>query len=74
MVGAPDHSYLRWTVDRPDDLEFVRAVYGRLDAEGRIFGMDDVLALLRREPGLLELLAGLDGDEGYRRSLARDAV
>jgi spore coat polysaccharide biosynthesis protein SpsF len=74
LVGEPDHSHLRWTVDRPEDLEFVRAVYGRLDAGGRVFGMDDVLALLRREPGLLHLNAGLDADEGYRRSLARDAV
>jgi spore coat polysaccharide biosynthesis protein SpsF (cytidylyltransferase family) len=42
----------RWTVDHPEDLEFVRAVVARL---GRDCGYRDVLALLAREPGLREI-------------------
>jgi len=48
-----DHGNERWTVDFPEDLAFVRAVYERLGDEE--FGWRDVLALLEREPELREL-------------------
>jgi spore coat polysaccharide biosynthesis protein SpsF len=47
-----DLSDLRWTVDTPDDLAFVRAVYERLYAANPAFELDDVLALVRSEPAL----------------------
>jgi spore coat polysaccharide biosynthesis protein SpsF (cytidylyltransferase family) len=46
----------RWTVDHPEDLEFVRAVVDRL---GRACGYRGILALLEREPELRALNAGL---------------
>lgn len=49
---SDDHSNLRWTVDRPDDLEFVRAVYDALYGTTPDFLQDDILALLARTPGL----------------------
>jgi spore coat polysaccharide biosynthesis protein SpsF len=48
-----DHGEERWTVDFPEDLEFVRAVYGRLGDDS--FGWRQVLELLEREPELREL-------------------
>jgi spore coat polysaccharide biosynthesis protein SpsF len=55
-VGNVEHSEdlsdLRWTVDTPGDLEFVRAVYERLYGEAPDFELDDVLTLVRSEPGL----------------------
>ncbi len=48
-----DHGAERWTVDFPEDLEFVRAVYARLGADD--FGWRDVLELLEREPELRQL-------------------
>ncbi len=62
---------LRWTVDDPGDLEFVRAVYGRL-GRGDGFGMEDVLALLAKEPALEELNMGTVRNEGYYKSLAAE--
>lgn len=47
----------RLTLDYPDDLELVRAVYERLYKSGRVFTLSDVLSLLEAEPGLLELNA-----------------
>src|SRR5215470_2422482 len=42
---------LRWTVDHPKDLEFVRAVYARLwPTNGHGFGYREVLRLLDEEP------------------------
>jgi spore coat polysaccharide biosynthesis protein SpsF len=52
---AVDEGEVRWTVDRPDDLEFVRAVYDALYAADPAFSSDDVRALVRGRPDLLHL-------------------
>jgi spore coat polysaccharide biosynthesis protein SpsF len=54
VTAAEDYSHYRWTVDTPEDLEFVRAVYCRLKTAGQ-FGIQEVLELLRREPELQEI-------------------
>jgi spore coat polysaccharide biosynthesis protein SpsF len=56
VVSAEDLSRQRWTVDTPEDLAFVRAVYERL-GNSDLFSWRDVLALLAEEPGLAELNA-----------------
>ena len=55
VTQSRDFSHLRWTVDLPEDLEFVRAVYDALYDENPEFGQAEVLALLDREPGLVRL-------------------
>ena len=40
-----DLAALRWTVDNPDDLAFVRKVYDHLYARNPMFTSDDILAL-----------------------------
>jgi len=52
MADSSDHSALRWTVDLPDDLSFVRAVYEHLYPQNPEFEYEDVLALLERHPEL----------------------
>jgi spore coat polysaccharide biosynthesis protein SpsF len=54
VTGDTDLGSLRWTVDTPEDLEFVRAVYARLK-DNPMFLWRDVVDLLDREPELLEL-------------------
>lgn len=49
-----DYSSYRWTVDAPEDLELVRAIYARLK-DNPMFGWRDVLDLLGREPALADL-------------------
>jgi spore coat polysaccharide biosynthesis protein SpsF len=46
---------VRWTVDRPDDLELVRAIYEALYAAKPDFTSDDVRAFLRGRPDLARL-------------------
>ncbi len=53
-----DYGNLRWTVDTPEDLEFVRQVYARLGG-GHEFGWRDVLALVEAEPELASINAGV---------------
>ena len=55
LTADQDYSAWRWTVDEPEDLAFVRAVYAALHAQVPDFGMADVLDLLHREPELCSI-------------------
>ncbi|MDQ7088769.1 MAG: hypothetical protein Q9Q13_13335 [Acidobacteriota bacterium] len=58
LESAEDHSRLRWTVDTPEDLAFVREVYQALDRpSGKPFGWRRILELLERRPELLRINA-----------------
>ena len=52
VTSDEDRADWRWTIDTPDDLEFVREIYRRLDADGN-FGWLDVVALLDDAPELM---------------------
>ena len=72
LRGNPNLSTLRWTVDAPEDFEFVRRVYEALYPANPEFRLRDILALLEREPSLQELNAGHRRNEGYQKSLTQD--
>lgn len=63
-------SNLRWTVDRMEDLEFVKALVSRIK-KSPIF-MKDILRVLENEPDLTNLNKNYTMDEGYIRSLEND--
>jgi len=52
VTSDVDRSDWRWTIDTPEDIEFVREIYRRLDSRGD-FGWQDVVALLENEPSLM---------------------
>jgi len=56
VTSDVDRADWRWTVDAPEDLAFVRAVYERL-GQGNDFSWLDVVALLTREPDLRSINA-----------------
>lgn len=45
LSQSPSLAHLRWTVDHPADLDFVRHVYGALHAANPDFGMAQIAAL-----------------------------
>jgi spore coat polysaccharide biosynthesis protein SpsF len=63
---APDRSRLRWTVDVPDDLAFVREVYARLYDENPDFLQADILGLLEQHPELDRTDASVARNAGSR--------
>jgi len=73
VKNGRDLSSLRWTVDLPQDLDFVRRVYESLGAN-RCFGMEEVLTLLQASPELGRINAGIGVNEGYIKSLREDGV
>ncbi len=68
-----DRSRLRWTVDEPEDFEFVRQVYERLYPKNPRFSTADILALLEKEPELQRINARFERNEGTKKSLLADA-
>jgi spore coat polysaccharide biosynthesis protein SpsF len=52
--GDVDYSHYRWTLDTPEDLSLLRAIYSRFDNRDD-FRWQDVIALMEREPELAEL-------------------
>jgi spore coat polysaccharide biosynthesis protein SpsF len=54
----PDYGSLRWTVDTPEDLEFVRAVYTAFEGRND-FTWLDVLTLVQQHPELSAINAGV---------------
>jgi len=67
-----DLSHLRWTVDEPEDLEFVRRVYESLYPVKPEFVTEDILALLERNPKLVKMNEGFRRNEGAMKSIERD--
>ena len=55
LTQDADEGEVRWTVDRPDDLDFVRAVYDALYAATPAFTSDEVRAFVRTRPDLAML-------------------
>lgn len=67
-----DLSGLRWTVDEPEDLDFVREVYAALLPQNPDFRMHHVLQLLARRPELSELNTRFTRNAGLARSIAEE--
>lgn len=57
LVQPEDHSHQRWTVDTPEDFELVRRILEALYPQKPEFDMQDVLALLERNPEWLAINA-----------------
>ena len=53
-----DFGEYRWTVDTPEDLEFIRQVYSRFDGRDE-FSWRDVLELVHNEPQLMQINAAV---------------
>jgi spore coat polysaccharide biosynthesis protein SpsF len=58
--AAENCSRYRWTLDTVEDWQFVEAVYVALNRPGKVFGMVEVLELLRDRPELAMLNAHVE--------------
>jgi spore coat polysaccharide biosynthesis protein SpsF (cytidylyltransferase family) len=74
ITQMEDQSNMRWTVDEPEDLEFVRRIYHALNGMKAPFQMEDVLHLIHRHPELAHINRGFICNEGYLKSLEEDQI
>lgn len=69
----PGLASLRWTLDTPADMDFIRAVVALLPSQ-RPPSHLEVLAVLEKEPQLLAINQSETRDEGLARSLRTEPV
>jgi spore coat polysaccharide biosynthesis protein SpsF (cytidylyltransferase family) len=69
---SSDLSGYRFTVDYQEDLIFVTKVYEELYSKNRIFGLDEILHLLKTDAEIFKLMPAPKRNEGYKRSLEED--
>lgn len=72
MACRQNLNRMRWTVDEPQDFEFIRQVYEELYGQNNDFSMQDILQLLKRRPALLTINQGIQRNEGLLKSLRED--
>jgi spore coat polysaccharide biosynthesis protein SpsF len=60
LALEPNLSHLRFTVDTPEDFAFITEIYEALYKKSPEFGLEEVLALLRERPELLEMNKGIE--------------
>ncbi len=71
VKNSTNLSYIRCTVDRIEDLKFVREIYSRLPQEKKTIHIKDIVKIVRKEPSLLAINSKIPFGEGYRKSLMR---
>ena len=59
----------RWTLDYRDDYVLISAIFEALYTTKRLFGIDDILALLARRPDLMYINSRYAGVNWYRHHL-----
>ncbi len=64
-------SHIRCTVDRLNDLKFVKIIYEKIN-DTKIITIKDILKIIEKEPKLVLLNNNIPFDEGYRKSLLTD--
>ena len=72
LRSPTDLSALRWTLDNPEDYEFINQIYRSLYTPLGIFLMTDILKLLAQKPELEKINSHITRNEGYEKSLSRD--
>jgi spore coat polysaccharide biosynthesis protein SpsF (cytidylyltransferase family) len=72
--GERDLSGLRWTVDEPEDFDFVTRIYEQLYPNDPAFTTADILNLLDRNPELSLMNSGIERNEGMKKSLVLDKL
>ena len=62
-----DYSNYRWTLDSYEDLLFTKEVYNKLYEKNKIFYFEDILQLLKKEPEIALINAGVKRSYLYNK-------
>lgn len=69
FVHEEDLSAWRWTLDKPEDFEFIRRIYGHFYPANPCFNYRDIISFLKANPEVLEINRGTVRNEGYLKTL-----
>jgi spore coat polysaccharide biosynthesis protein SpsF len=71
--NTTDLSNLRWTVDRIEDLKFIRKIYHYAKPK-TVFSMNTVLKILKNHPNLSKINTNISRNEGHISSSKKDKL
>jgi spore coat polysaccharide biosynthesis protein SpsF (cytidylyltransferase family) len=63
VINKIDLKELRWTVDYPEDFKFVKKIFEELYYKKKIFNMDDIINLLKKNPQINDINGKFKGGE-----------
>jgi spore coat polysaccharide biosynthesis protein SpsF len=66
LAAPEDYSQFRLTVDNEEDFQLIARIYQHF-APNALFGLEDILMLLRQQPELAALNRAYIGTEGYQQ-------
>ena len=62
-------SNIRITVDKKNDLKFVREIYKRISKKNKFITIEDIEKIISKEPSLLEINNDVDTDNEHKKFL-----
>lgn len=71
-VNDQDISSLRWTLDEPEDYDFIKIIYNALLPKNKYFDRIDILRFLSENPDIASINSKFYRNEGLTASLAHD--
>jgi spore coat polysaccharide biosynthesis protein SpsF len=74
LNSSVDLSGKRWTLDNPEDYEFIKKIFDNLYLVKPKFRMNDVLKFLETNPELEKINQSIKRNEGLEKSLKEDEV
>jgi len=72
LQNNEDFSYIRCTVDHPQDLDFVRKIYQKIPKNKPFVELNDILDIVRDDPKIVETNNMISFDEGTQKSYRED--
>jgi spore coat polysaccharide biosynthesis protein SpsF (cytidylyltransferase family) len=69
----PNLSNWRWTVDKPEDLEFVRSLFSLVENDISI-GYQDLIEIVNKNPSLRNINSKIVRNEGYNKSRLKEII
>lgn len=72
LESKKDLSHKRWTLDNPEDYEFIKLIYENLYNKNQLFGMEEILKFIDKNPEVEKINKSIIRNEGYLKSLKED--
>ncbi|HEY9206265.1 MAG TPA: glycosyltransferase family protein [Candidatus Methanoperedens sp.] len=67
-------SHKRWTLDNPEDYDFIKIIYKNIYNKKHIFNMDEILEFINNNPEIERINQSITRNEGYLKSLKEDKI
>jgi len=67
-----DLSHKRWTLDNPEDYDFIKLIYQNIYTKNPDFGMEEILEFIDKNPDIEKINRNINRNEGYLKSLKED--